>query len=478
MATWGLDLVYAGRTFSFTDEIDVQLTAQFSVFSGTIAEVSEVSLTLDLGIDVPQAVEDGYDLSGATGELTLDSVVVLKGRAIRPVYGDPGEGLGVVRLTLRESVIDDTALIPGPLAKVDSVSWAQHDPNVRQRVYPEIFGAPGADIAGPGSPAYHGDTDPADKQLIIIAGHTVEATQVKMHNITGDYVDTYTVVKAIDGRGQRVSVIDAQETPANLVNEGDELWIEWFSGGGRSGAAGDVLAHMMSQSAVRVDPGRLAAAIQPLNGFQLDFYIDERVQPLEWVADNLLGILPFSLSRDIDGLYPLVYTHSVRATAAIAHLVVGPDCIAASPVTYEGEPLTEFRLEYAPRADTGEHFGVAVATEDDNDFCATARNRYRGDSHDGRYSVDMSTDIVYDAATAERIVATIVERRALRARTVQYSLDRSIHATLIRAGRFVTITDADRAWSQKPAWVTSRTDTSLDMLVTLLVKDELSRELH
>ncbi len=85
MNRWSLELKYAGRTFDLSDQVDVQLTASFSVFSGTIAEIAEVSFTLDLGIDIPAFVEAGYDLSGATGTLSLDGERVLVGRAIKPV---------------------------------------------------------------------------------------------------------------------------------------------------------------------------------------------------------------------------------------------------------------------------------------------------------------------------------------------------------------------------------------------------------
>ena len=469
-------MTYAGRSFAFSDVIDTSLSQTFSAFSGVIADVSEVSLSLDLGIDVPQAVENGHDLSGAVGTLSLDGTVKMVGRVIRPVYGDPTEAEGVVHFTLREAIIDDSAKVPGPLAKVDEVSWPTHDPDVRGRVYPEVFGAPGAGVC-PGSPAYLLDTAAAASQYILIAGHIVEATTVRLTNSSAEWVDDYAVEHITDGRGVTVAVIDALEK-ANIVTEGDELWVEWSGGNGRSAGAGDVLVHYMSQSTLRLDAGRTGAALQPLNSYILAGYIDERVEPMEWVADNLLELLPFSLARDVDGLYPLVYQHHIRAAEAIAHLTVGPDCVPLSPVTYEGDPITDFRLSYLQRADTGDYLGAAVATEDDNDFCATARSRYRGDAHDGRYSVEMETDIVYDAATADRIVAQHVERNALRARSTQYRLDRTVWGTLVKAGRFITITDPDRSWSSKPAWVTARTDTSSDMSITIIVKDELSRDLR
>ena len=87
-------------------------------------------------------------------------------------------------------------------------------------------------------------------------------------------------------------------------------------------------------------------------------------------------------------------------------------------------------------------------------------------------------DLVSDGATADRIVAQIMERRALRVRTVQYELDRAVWSALVRAGSFLTITDPDRAWDRKPAWCTARTDTSDGLSVTLLIKQELTRDLH
>jgi hypothetical protein len=477
MSRWQLELTYAGQTFDLSGQVDTQLTASFSVFSGTIAEISEVSFTLDLGIDIGAAVERGYDLSGATGTLSLDGERVLVGRAIRPVYGDPKESLGMVHLTLRESVIDDTSLTPGPLEKVDSTSWPNHDANVRERVYPQPFGAPG-DGVGPGSPCYLVDIDPENTQYGLIAGFTVQASSVRIHNASQEWTDIYSVSHVDDGRGIRVAVVDFASL-ANLVDEGDELWTEWSGGISRSGRAGDLLATLMSQSAMRVDPGRLDAAIQPLNSLFLAGYYDERVNPMEYIGDNLLPILPLTIARDVDGLFPLVYRHNITASEAAAHIVVEPGiCTPISSVTYEGDPVTEMLLEYQRRADTGDYLRTAIATEDDNDFAATARLRYRGDAHDGRYSTEMSTDIVYDPATADRIIAMLMERNALRARSTQYEVDKAVHGALVKAGTFVTITDPARSWNRKPAWVTARTDTTLGITITLLLKDELTRDLH
>lgn len=478
MSRWSLDFRYAGRSFIFTDQIDVQLSEEFPIFSGVVAEVTEVSLELDLGIDVPAQVEAGRDLSGSEGSLSLDGTVALVGRAIDPSYGDPTEPAGLVRFTLRESVIDDTSLIPEPAAKVDADTWPDHDPNVRERVYPEVFGAPG-DGVGPGSPGYYvqiSQPGPPAADYLLIAGHEVLALSVTVHNLTQDWAEVADVAHVQDGLGRSVAVVDLADLAGAAFDEGDEFWVEWTGGDARSGAAGDVLAHYMARSTLRLDTGRISTAQGELNRYLLGGYFDERINPMEWIADNLLPILPLTLARNVGGLFPLVFRSSVTAADATAHLVAGPDCVPTSPVTYEGSPLTELLLAYQLRADTDERLKVAIADETNNFYAAVARARYRGDAHDGRYGEEIETDIVYDPATAARIVAEILKRRAFRVRVVEYRLDREVWAERVNAGDLVTITDPDRAWTAKPAWITSRTDDQVGMDVALMLQDDPPRD--
>jgi hypothetical protein len=476
---WSLSLVVLGRTFTFADQIDIDFSSEFSIFRGAMAEVSDASFTLDLLVDVAALVQQGFDLSAGVGTLSLDSAVVMVGRVINPVYGDPTEAQGIVRFTLRESVIDDTALIPDALAKVDLTTWPAHDPNVSERVYPDVFGAPGKEGATAGSPGYLVDTNATGTQYVLIAGHPVDAavtTTATLHNVTRAEVTPLTIVNTKDGRQREVAVIDGQEGGGITIDTGDELWIEWSGGAAASGGGGDVLARYMGQSTLRQDVGRIASAIAPLNAYTLAGYIDTRVSPMEWGGSNLLPILPITIARDVGGMYPIVYRSSVKASDASAVLTVGPDCVAMSPITYTGEPITEFRLSYRNRADTNDSQLIATATEAENYYCQAARNRYRGDAHDGRYSEELQTDIVDATATAELIVAELVKRRALRQRSTSYRLDRTIWSTRINAGDVVTITDPDRSFVAQVCWVTSRTDDNLGMTIGVLIHEDPPRD--
>ena len=142
---WRLDLVWAGRTYTFTSEIEASMESSFSLLDGLPGD-DAVDLTVYLeGVDVCAEVERGRHLTGASGTLYRDDVVVMVGRVVDPIYDEGPE----ISFTLRDAGADDTALIPPAGAVVDATTWPLHDETSSGRYYPIVFGAPGG-VPSPG----------------------------------------------------------------------------------------------------------------------------------------------------------------------------------------------------------------------------------------------------------------------------------------------------------------------------------------
>lgn len=468
-------LRWAGRVWEIAEQLDVDWSASVPIASGGATWPAEVSLTVDLGVDVAELVARGHDLSQMEGELHLDGRRVMRGRARAPVYGDPTEPPGIVRLTLRQAVSDDSALYPDAHAVISPRTWPDSPEESHGSVYPQIWGAPGRGLCA-GSPAHllAGPPVSSGPQHALIAGHAVASSTVIVIAPDLEVAATLPVVHIQDSRGRTVAVVDLYDTAIDSggtvdLEAGLELWVCWTTPA-RSGLAGDVVAELLALSSGRIDWGRAAVAVEALNQYRLDFYLDERVRPHGWIGDNLMPILPLTLAMGPDGEYPVVWRRATRE-GAVAHLVVGgPDCVATSPIRYVGDPVNDVVLKYTYRADTEDYLGIAVADEETHPDCERSQVRYHGDEHDGRYATVLETDVVYDDPTADLICSAYVARYAMRSRTVGLWLDRRIWGH-VREGDEVTVTDSARHLDRVPAWVERRVDSEDGVSVAIVLQE-------
>lgn len=466
-----LVLRWAGRRWEFTDQIAPTWSETVTIGSGGPPAPAELPVTLDLGVDVAELVAEGHDLSEASGELYLDGHRVLWGRAVAPVYGDPTEPTGIVRLTLRQSVVDDSALYPPATFVVDPKTWPNAPESSMGAVYPIPYGAPGAEH-GAGSPGVLLEESGGAHQYVLVSGLPVLAGSVRLIAPERDIVDDLPILHVADGRGQQVAVVDVLGTAFDAdepIEDGVELWVRWTSPA-RSGRAGDVVSEMLALTSGRIDLARTAIAREQLNGYELAFFLGERCRPIEWLGDNVLDVLPMTLVQGPDGLYPAVWRHLTERDA-VAHLVIGaPDVVATSPIRYVGEPCNDYTLRYGVRADTGDYLATAHADQTTHHVAERSVLRYRSDVHDGVWAEEQETDVVDDPGTAERIAHERVTRYALRQRTLSVWVDRGVWGR-IRAGDPITIADPARRLSRTPAWVETRAD-DLDGMSLVLVLQE------
>jgi hypothetical protein len=162
---WLLEVDFAGRTFrwssrpidvvddegdaaSFEGGLDaVELEQALSTLSDT-PELLSVPFELFFPVDVAELIEQGHDLSAATGELSLMVVesgyatrqVLVAGRVSEPEYSAEDEP---VAFSLVEEPYDDVALVPEPTAKISRQTWANRHHDARGLYYPQVHGNPG-----------------------------------------------------------------------------------------------------------------------------------------------------------------------------------------------------------------------------------------------------------------------------------------------------------------------------------------------
>jgi hypothetical protein len=84
--------------------------------------------------------------------------------------------------------------------------------------------------------------------------------------------------------------------------------------------AGDVAAYILSRSQYPVDRNRIKAVSAGLNSFLIDCTIDAQVKPWDWIAANLIPILPVSVNVGPNGVYLIRWDPNATSRDAVVSL--------------------------------------------------------------------------------------------------------------------------------------------------------------
>lgn len=419
----------------YEDRLDL-----FDVDSGS----RSVSLTLHLAglVDVPKRIAEGWDLASATGRLMLwpegggagEIRVIIDGPLREPEYGAEEEP---VTAGLEEEDADDTGGVPAEGARYTADTWpgGTGDTEKYGERYPVVFGRPGGG-AQEGSAVLH-----VSSGRFLIAAHWTAASQVRIYDEADGTSEVFGTGQLTDSEGNPCTTVDVSGAAVITVAVGDPFWVGWMNGGGALGhdglearGAGSVLRWWSERSTLRWDRGRVAAAIPWLDSFLIDAVAaaspDERLRPLDWIRDHLLPILPISLRRGPEGLYPVVWRWDATEQDAVAVLDADAGRVARpGPVQYgERDGIrNELVLRYKRNARTDRFTARRVLTGDrqlpdlDADarvsgLCAASLLRY------GRRPLEETSDVVAEDATADRILSWWARRYALPSRRVSYDV--------------------------------------------------------
>ena len=448
-------------------------------------------------------VANGWDLAASVAELSEwipglawdDRRVIVSGYTDAPTYGARGEPLA---FTLKNHPMQDRGAIPESTAVVDAVTWPDFASRALGRTYPTVIGKPGTlarfKTAGlptedryPGSPALMVD---GLNGILLVAGHEVEATTVQIADVTNAPTTwtTYSITHRLDGRGRKVATVTLSPVPLGSA-EYAACWGYSGAGGGLHNrdktaamrSAGEVLEYLFARSTLQVDRGRTAAAVEQLRGYLVDCYIDEQVNVWEWIAGNLLPILPISIRYGPNGLYPVVWRSVIEDEqgAVLQHLNANNgDCVRVGVVqtssTLHGDLTNTIRIAYGVDAHSGEHRGGYLLHGDPN---TTTNGPTSSSSRITRVSVarygeiptELQTAVVWDPPTAAAVAYARALSSALAVRTVTYLAPQAFG--WLEEGSGVQVTDAELSLSQAFGLVSEiegLTDGSVRLQITLL----------
>ncbi|MEO0601126.1 MAG: phage tail protein, partial [Myxococcota bacterium] len=218
--------------------------------------------------------------------------------------------------------------------------------------------------------------------------------------------------------------------------------------------AGDVIAWLLTTwTDLRVDAARMSAHRQRLNVYQIDTWLNDPVDPLEWLNRELVTLLPIEPRQGPDGLWFALFPTEVGPTDAVARLDANTREVQreSSIETDSSAIVNEVTVLYGPDRDSGDfRFRVTVGAQegriDDELEGALADSRVRADyraalsqQQFGRRTQTIQAKVIWDPATATRIAQDVVARQALPQRFVDYSGGPDLE--VLEVGQVVTLTD-------------------------------------
>jgi len=497
---WLLEFSWGGQVFRFSEQT-IRATAtvldgerqwlEGLVIGGPVADTVDpfsdapeprsmnITLHMPPGVDVPDLVSRGFGLGSATGRLmlwlegTTEAMVLIDGVVRDPEYASKSEP---VTFALEELPFDDQGLWPPAAAHVNATTWPNFGEGLSGEVYPWIFGIPPIDTATTGIFSSPGLVVNTSNHYLLIAGHPVEATSVKVRNFDDDSNGSYAVLEVADGSGRLCSYVDLDEVgPTVVYDEGAPYWIRWnnvATGGGLQGpdgtpfrGAGDHIVWWLERSTLRWDRGRVLALVPRLNAFRIDCAAvaaaDARITPWVWIRTHILPLLPVSPRVGPEGLYFAWYEFDADRSLAVAILDTAAGMVErASAITYtpRDSVVNEVRLSYLLDAESDNYRKRLIVTGS-ADTAALETTAIRNglceqsDALYGRRVMEMSTDVVCDGDTAGRIALWKAQALALQHRLVTYTVPRDF--AHLEPGNVVEITDAEVNLSAAVALVES-----------------------
>jgi len=237
---------------------------------------------------------------------------------------------------------------------------------------------------------------------------------------------------------------------------------------------------MLRISSLRVDWGRLEALVDHLNRFQVAGYIDTSCSPWEWVQDNLLPLLPLSVTSGASGLFPVLWPYAATARDAVTTITAGAGVVRTSPVTYDRgrrDVVNEIRLSYALDGSDGALRVLTHTPEPDPAEAQQVTSLYAqvSGSRYGTIATETDTGIVWASTTAHGIASWMIRARGFPTRVVSYEVGLSLG--WLRPGQVVLLTDADLHLTDQVCVLRERTYTDGGRLdLTLALIEDVARD--
>jgi hypothetical protein len=506
---WLVDLDLGGVVYRFASStVSIEHAPDTFIYEGTLSNVSfesslefanpdfelpSAGISVTFKIDLAKRIAQGLDFGAASASLALwipgddydARQVVIRGRVDAPSYGAIGEP---VSFNIEADWLRNAQQIPAASQTIDAAIWPDLDANAEGETYPIIIGAPGRQGFA-GAPVYV--IDASGPVLGLIAGHRCTASTVTLLRVWNGGSNSSTQTVAVNTGADSSGNVYSWVTIGGTYADGDSFFALFNGSGGglrnpytNTGAgyitgAGDLLRFMLHKSGVKVDDGRCAAACAMLNFYQLDGFIGERVDVLEWIKSELLPLLPCSLHAGPDGLYPVVWRWDAQAADVKASLEAGVDVHRDGLVDYvTSEVYNEITLKYRHNVRYNKLKKSVTVTGDlkqktggflwRTSYAVSSQSRY------GVKSFELETELVSSRATAGRIVNWMARAYAFQHRTIQYSAP--VKMAWLGVGDVVALTDQDLSFTNQIVLIQAIEWTPSGVVFTFLLIQDLPRD--
>lgn len=306
------------------DEITIPLRLRFP---GSLAALWFAGVPLHLSTAELAILPDGG--TWETRVVVMDGLLdleelALQGEVVRATLASeaPEDDLGTILEDSKRITPLTHPLLIDPLQSTAS-GYGKH--------YPIPFGRPG--MGQPGSPAIR-FRDSGANWWHLIAGGPVAASSVTV--IDGQDTSTsFSVNDGTDGLSQPYSYVVASSTEAGHAAEGaDKLFVTWPEAGampdpfdgGIWNKATSLLRWMAQLSRNQYDLGSIVSNADVLDRYKLDGYWNAQGAPAEFIEDELLPILPLSMSPGPGGHFFTLIRKPPLKHECVDHLIEGQNC--------------------------------------------------------------------------------------------------------------------------------------------------------
>ena len=390
--------------------------------------------------------------------------------------------------------IDPTAIIPADSEVVEDQTFGTDDylPSNEDAIYPLVFGAPGSYVTNVG------DVNTTKAKALKVLGVDLsvglatrgvlsagwcETSTVKLYSIPEAAWVTVATIDDTDDLGQAITTVNLNPglgiAPTTWTRDDSmEIYVtSWNDGGITDPAVGNLLTgaasvsrYLLQRGGAEIDEGSFYEAAAYCDRVHLAGYLDEQVDPSNYVAENIQPLLPrLYIVPGADGLRAVTLQD---AYLNAPHLIMGQTCqtgVDNDLVYATSGGITSMRLNFAPWITTGVyHARVTVDADGQPDpdvyttfaspFAAAGRARVPTP-----VEVAEDTDIVYDRETA----VIVCEERLMWGWTKAQFMTATLFADdddpRYRLGAYITLTDASHALVEQGAWVVGRAEDG-DML--------------
>jgi hypothetical protein len=508
-AFWLLDLDLSGRVFRFaTQDLEVDdhdgRTFTYRAGLGTLrvsraAASISVEVASDGAADWAKLEAHGVDLASGTATLRrwferqdLEAAeVVITGRIGTPEFGP-------VPRPLTFSILDSSDLertvVPPPEMVVDETTWPMTggyvvDDPAYGEVYPLVIGYPGGlpnailtTLSAAATPAplveYAGGALTWAYSKLVIAGHPVEATSVRVYDLSDGIYEDLDVSTMQDGRGRTVSYVDFFPAASLRAYPGHAYACAFLAtyGGGLKWRgrvlrkAGELLVYLLTENLfetgqyvkTRVDVGAQEAQRAYFDRWNIDCVIDDSTDVLSWIRGHLMKILPMREVRGRNGIYFAAWRWDATAKEAVTTLNLSGGLVelVERVKTSPNEVYNEFRLQFAKRLPSGYVRTLTLTGQPDDDD-ATIRGSYlcrisqqreaTRTGGNGVRTMDVSSDVLWDPSSAALTLSMWAYQHALPPRPVAVQGGAELEA--LRIGDVVLVSHAGLYWTDRVALV-------------------------